>query len=82
MAVNVRGTMLVVSAISKAMASQEPIQDYVANPNNKAARSLGRGSIVALASISAFVPAQHLLNLVLPPLFLEHQLFVYQLHYH
>lgn len=57
-AVNIRGTMLVVSTVSKAMASQEP--RTCQNPsarNPTATRDLGRGSIVTIASVNAFVPA-------------------------
>lgn len=57
-AVNIRGTMLVVSAVSKAMASQEPRTYQSPSARNPAAiRDLGRGSIVTLASVNAFVPA-------------------------
>ncbi|GAM38306.1 hypothetical protein TCE0_033r08925 [Talaromyces pinophilus] len=57
-AVNIRGTMLVVSTVSKAMAAQEP--RTCQNPsarNPTATRDLGRGSIVTIASVNAFVPA-------------------------
>lgn len=57
-AVNIRGTMLVVSTVSKAMASQEPRTCQNSSARNPTAtRDLGRGSIVTLASVNAFVPA-------------------------
>lgn len=62
-AVNIRGTMLVVSTVSKAMASQEP--RTCQNPsarNLTATRDLGRGSIVTLASVNAFVPAPGMMS--------------------
>lgn len=61
-AVNVRGTMLVVSAVSKAMASQEPRIYQNSSARKPLTRSLGRGSIVTLASVNAFVPAPGMLS--------------------
>ncbi|KAH8697356.1 oxidoreductase [Talaromyces proteolyticus] len=59
MAVNVRGTMLVVHAVSKAMAGQEPRTYH--SVRHGLTRSLGRGSIVTAASVNAFVPAPGML---------------------
>ena len=57
-AVNIRGTMLVVSTVSKAMAAQEPRTCQIPSARNPTAiRDLGRGSIVTIASVNAFVPA-------------------------
>ena len=51
---NVRGTMLCVRAVSKAMAAQEPLS-Y--ESRRSGTRSLGRGSIVNLGSVSSYVAA-------------------------
>ena len=51
---NVLGTMLVVRAVSKAMAAQEP-RSY--ESRRYGTRSLGRGSIVLLGSISPYIAA-------------------------
>lgn len=57
-AVNIRGTMLVVSTVSKAMTAQEPRTCQNSSARNPTAtRDLGRGSIVTIASVNAFVPA-------------------------
>lgn len=53
--VNIRGTMLVVRAVSKAMAAQEPRTYRSARHGTE--RSLGRGSIVTIASVNGHVPA-------------------------
>jgi NAD(P)-dependent dehydrogenase (short-subunit alcohol dehydrogenase family) len=56
-AVNIWGTMLVVSAVSKPMAAQEPRTCQGPGARNPTAtRDLCRGSIVTLASVNAFVP--------------------------
>lgn len=62
-AVNIRGTALVVQAMSKAMASQEPrtYQNQSAR-HASSTRSLGRGSIITLGSVNAFVPAPGMLS--------------------
>ena len=51
---NVRGTMLCVRAVSKAMAAQEPLS-Y--ESRRYGMRSLGRGSIVNLGSVNSYVAA-------------------------
>lgn len=51
---NVRGTMLCVRAVSKAMAAQEPLS-Y--ESRRSGTRSLGRGSIVNLGSVNSYVAA-------------------------
>ena len=51
---NIKGTMLVIRAVSKAMSDQEP-RTYL-SPRHNTTRSLGRGVIVSLASVNAFVP--------------------------
>jgi NAD(P)-dependent dehydrogenase (short-subunit alcohol dehydrogenase family) len=51
-AVNTRGTMLVLRGVTKVMAGQEPGTLY--SPRHNSTRSLGRGSIVVLASVSAY----------------------------
>lgn len=58
-AVNIRGTMLVVHAVSKTMAAQEPRTHHSARHGST--RSLGRGAIVTIASVNAFVPAPGML---------------------
>lgn len=60
-AVNVRGTMLVVSTVSKAMALQEPRTYQNPSSRNPSTRNLGRGSIVTIASVNAFVPGPGML---------------------
>jgi NAD(P)-dependent dehydrogenase (short-subunit alcohol dehydrogenase family) len=50
-----KGTMLVVRAVSKTMAEQEPRTHHSARHGTT--RSLGRGSIVTLSSANGFVPA-------------------------
>ncbi|KAL1984530.1 hypothetical protein VTN96DRAFT_9030 [Rasamsonia emersonii] len=57
-AVNIRGTMLVLRAVSKAMAAQEP-RTHVSRRarHSSTPRSLGRGAIVTLASVNGHVPA-------------------------
>ena len=52
--VNVRGTMLCVRAVAKAMASQEPLS-Y--ESRRAGTRSLGRGSIINLGSVNSYVAA-------------------------
>lgn len=51
---NIRGTMLCVRAVSKAMAAQEPLS-Y--ESRRFGTRSLGRGSIVNLGSVNSYVAA-------------------------
>ena len=52
--INVRGTMLCVRAVSKAMAAQEPLS-Y--ESRRFGTRSLGRGSIVNVGSVNSYVAA-------------------------
>lgn len=52
--INVRGTMLCVCAVSKAMAAQEP-RSY--ESRRFGTRSLGRGSIVNVGSVNSYVAA-------------------------
>ena len=52
--VNIRGTMLCMRAVSKAMAAQEPL---TYESRRYGTRSLGRGSIVNLGSVSSYVAA-------------------------
>ncbi|KAJ0414326.1 oxidoreductase [Aspergillus carlsbadensis] len=56
LAVNARGTMLVLRAVSAAMAQQEP-RSYQSHRHPESSRSLGRGSIVVMASINGNVAA-------------------------
>ena len=51
---NVRGTMLCMRTISRAMATQEPLS-Y--ESRRFGTRSLGRGSIINLGSVSSYVAA-------------------------
>ena len=51
--VNVQGTMLCVRAVSKAMASQEPLK----HEGRRGTRDLGRGSIVNLGSVNSYCAA-------------------------
>lgn len=50
---NVKGTMLCVRAVSKAMASQEPLR----YEGRHGSRNLGRGSIVNLGSVASYCAA-------------------------
>ena len=52
--INVRGTMLCVRAISKAMVAQEPLS-Y--ESRRSGTRSLGRGSIINVGSVNSYVAA-------------------------
>ena len=54
---NVKGTMLCVRAVSKAMAEQEPLQ----YEGRHGTRSLGRGSIVNLGSVNSYCAAPGML---------------------
>ncbi len=49
---NIRGTMLCVRAVSKAMAAQEPLS-Y--ESRGSGARSLGRGSIINMGSVNSYI---------------------------
>ena len=51
---NVRGTMLCVRAVSKAMVAQEPLS-Y--ESRRSGTRSLGRGSIINVGSVNSHVAA-------------------------
>lgn len=51
--INIKGTLLCVRAVTKVMARQEPLS-YT---NRQGTRSLGRGSIVNLRSLSSYVAA-------------------------
>ena len=55
MDVNILGTMLCVRAVSKAMAAQEPLS-Y--ESRRSGTRSLGRGSIVNLGSVTSYIAPQ------------------------
>lgn len=59
-AINIRGTLLVVHAVSKAMASQEPRTYH--SPRHGTSRSLGRGAIVTIGSVNAFVPVPGMIS--------------------
>ena len=52
---NIRGTMLCVRAVSKAMAAQEPLS-Y--ESRRSGTRTLGRGSIVNLGSVTSYIAPQ------------------------
>ena len=52
--VNTRGTMLCVRAVSKAMATQEPL----IYQSRHGQRSLGRGSIINVASVLSVIGAR------------------------
>ncbi|KAI5917479.1 hypothetical protein F4810DRAFT_696274 [Camillea tinctor] len=52
MEINIKGTMLCVRAVTKVMSSQEPVT-YTSSRHGE--RSIGRGSIVNLASINSFI---------------------------
>ncbi|KAK1148132.1 hypothetical protein N8T08_010771 [Aspergillus melleus] len=60
MAVNARSTMLVLRAVSAAMAVQEPLE--YTSPRHGTKRSLGRGSIVIVCSVNGLVAAPGMLN--------------------
>ncbi|KAL2820107.1 oxidoreductase [Aspergillus granulosus] len=62
MSTNSRGTMLVLRAVSKAIAKQEP-RTYT-SPRNGTTRSLGRGAIVVIASIAAHIAPSKMLPYV------------------
>ena len=57
--INVRGTMLCVRAVSRAMAAQEPLS-Y--ESRRFGTRSLGRGSIVNLGSVNSHVAAPGMMS--------------------
>ena len=52
--INVRGTMLSVRAVSKSMVAQKPLS-Y--ESRRSGTRSLGRGSIVNMGSVTSYVAA-------------------------
>jgi NAD(P)-dependent dehydrogenase (short-subunit alcohol dehydrogenase family) len=54
-AVNTRGLMLCVRAVSAAMKTQEPLA--FTPPRSSTSRSLGRGAIVNLGSTASYLPA-------------------------
>ncbi|KAL3489627.1 oxidoreductase [Aspergillus germanicus] len=56
LAVNARGTMLVLRAVSATMAQQEP-RTHQSSRHPESTRSLGRGSIVTIASVNGNVAA-------------------------
>ncbi|KOC08000.1 oxidoreductase, short-chain dehydrogenase/reductase family [Aspergillus flavus AF70] len=60
MAVNARGTMLVLRAVSAAMAKQEPRMHQSARHGTS--RSLGRGSIVVVSSVNGTMVAPGMLS--------------------
>ncbi|PIG84333.1 oxidoreductase [Aspergillus arachidicola] len=60
MAVNARGTMLVLRAVSAAMAKQEPRMHQSAR--HSISRSLGRGSIVVVSSVNGTIVAPGMLS--------------------
>ena len=60
MTVNARGTMLVLRAISAAMAKQEPRMHQSARHGTS--RSLGRGSIVVVSSVNGTMVAPGMLS--------------------
>ncbi|KAL2831387.1 oxidoreductase [Aspergillus cavernicola] len=55
-ATNARGTMLVLRAVSAAMAQQEP-RTHQSHRHSTSTRSLGRGSIVVISSINGTIAA-------------------------
>ncbi|PLB52307.1 oxidoreductase [Aspergillus steynii IBT 23096] len=59
MGINARGTMLVLRAVSAAMANQEPREHK--NLRREGTRSLGRGSIVVVSSVNGLVAAPGML---------------------
>ncbi|PYH88113.1 oxidoreductase [Aspergillus ellipticus CBS 707.79] len=54
-AVNARGTMLILRAVSAAMAQQEPLQYTSRRHPTSTSRSLGRGAITVIASVSGTI---------------------------
>ncbi|KAL2826931.1 oxidoreductase [Aspergillus pseudoustus] len=62
MTINTRGTMLVLRAVSKAMAQQAP-RTYT-SPRNGTTRSLGRGAIVVIASLAAHIAPSRMMPYV------------------
>jgi NAD(P)-dependent dehydrogenase (short-subunit alcohol dehydrogenase family) len=54
-ATNARGTMLVLRAVSAAMAKQEPRTHQ--SPRHGTSRSIGRGSIVVISSVNGIIAA-------------------------
>lgn len=60
MAVNARGTMLVLRAVSAAMAKQEPRMHQ--STRHGTSRSLGRGSIVVVSSVNGTMVAPGMLS--------------------
>ncbi|KAL4887205.1 oxidoreductase [Aspergillus karnatakaensis] len=61
LAVNARGIMLVLRAVSAAMDKQQPLE-HQSHRHRNSKRSLGRGSIVVIASINATISAQAIDN--------------------
>ncbi|KAK1147599.1 hypothetical protein N8T08_000941 [Aspergillus melleus] len=60
LSVNARGTMLILRAVSAAMAKQEPREHK--NRRSEGSRSLGRGSIVVVGSINSIMAAPGMLS--------------------
>lgn len=58
--INVKGTMLCLRAVSKVMSAQEPLT----YESRRGSRSLGRGSIVNLASAASFVASEGMTSYV------------------
>ncbi|KAL4860546.1 hypothetical protein BDV12DRAFT_181426, partial [Aspergillus spectabilis] len=61
LAVNARGTMLVLRAVSAAMTQQEP-REHQSYRHSDSKRSLGRGSIVVISSVNGTVSAQGMMS--------------------
>lgn len=60
LSINARGTMLILRAVSAAMAKQEPREHK--NLRTEGTRSLGRGSIVVVGSINSIMAAPGMLS--------------------
>ena len=56
--INVKGTILCVRAVSKAMATQEPLT----YEGRHGSRSLGRGSIINLGSANSYIAAPGMMS--------------------
>ena len=60
--VNIKGAVYFVRAVSAAMATQEELTHVSSGRHGNTTRSLGRGSIVLLGSVSSYIAAPGMLN--------------------
>lgn len=60
--VNIKGAVYFVRAVSAAMAAQDELTHVSKGRHGDKARSLGRGSIVLLGSVTSYITGQGMLN--------------------